>query len=223
MSTYGLCLIAATFIWWTWTERTLLKKNIPLADWVMPSLIVVAWLGGRLGVILTEPDTMTDVFSQLITLRVFEYTWWTAVGLSVLLLWRLLPSTYGLILQHMSIPLLVAYGIVTLGATVGGTAIGTSTTLPWGIESYGDVRHPVGAYEALIVWVGALWLVQRQRAGESIGWAAISVFAAQELLCGGFRLNGWVIGGGLHITQLVGLVTLIVAHERVIMTNHKQT
>jgi hypothetical protein len=85
------------------------------------------------------------------------------------------------------------------------------------------VRHPVGAYEALIVWVGALWLAQRQRAGESIGWAAISVFAAQELLCGGFRLNGWVIGGGLHITQLVGLVTLIVAHERVIMTNHKQT
>ena len=188
-----------------------------------PATSAVAWLGGRFGVIIAQPTFISDVFSQLITIRIFEYTWWTAVGLSGVLLWRLLPSTYGLILQHMSIPLLVSYGIATLGATVGGTAIGTSTTLPWGVESYGDVRHPVGAYEALIVWIGALWLAKRQRASESIGWAAISVFAAQELLCGGVRLNGWVIGGGLHITQLVGLVTLIVARERVIMTNHKQT
>jgi len=81
----------------------------------------------------------------------------------------------------------------------------------------------VGLYAALIVWSGAVWVARRQQAGASIGWATIGVFAAQELVCGGFRMNGWVIGGGLHITQLVGLVTLIVARERVIMTNHKQT
>ena len=223
MSTYGLCLLAAAFIWWTWSERALIKNNLPPADWVLPGVIVAAWLGGRLGVILLQTTSLLDAVAQLSTVRVFEFQWWSAIGVALIMLWRVLPQSFSGSLTHMLVPLLVAYGMATLGATIGGTAVGTPTALPWGIESYGNIRHPVGLYAALIVWSGALWVARRQRAGAPIGWATIGVFAAQELVCGGFRLNGWVIGGGLHVTQLVGLVTLIVARERVIMTHHRET
>ena len=223
MSTYGLCLLAAAFIWWTWSERALIKNNLPPADWALPSVIVAAWLGGRIGVILLQTTSFSDALTQLINVRVFEFQWWSAVVFALIVLWRVLPQSFWGSVTHMLVPLLIAYGIATLGATIGGTALGTSTVLPWGIESYGNIRHPVGLYAALIVWSGAVWVARRQQAGASIGWATIGVFAAQELVCGGFRLNGWVIGGGLHVSQLVGLVTLIVARERVIMTHHRET
>ena len=222
MSMYGVGLLIATYIWWTWTER---RVGTLLPGWFLPTVIGSAWLGGRLGVIYFQPIPATDVLQQIITVRVFEYSWWTAVCFAVTV-WRIvtyqrqIPFTPTL--RFALLPLLVAYGVASAAATIGGTSVGTQTDLPWAIPVYGQLRHPVGMYDALIVWIGALWLLRRERMQYPIGWASIAVYVCSEFVSAGFRLNGIVLAGGLHLVQIIALVTLIVARERVIIQEQNQ-
>jgi hypothetical protein len=77
-------------------------------------------------------------------------------------------------------------------------------------------------YDALIVWIGALWLVRRERMQYPIGWASIAVYACSEVVSAGFRLNGIVLLGGLNLVQIIALVTLIVSRDRVIIQEHNK-
>jgi hypothetical protein len=77
-------------------------------------------------------------------------------------------------------------------------------------------------YDALIVWIGAQWLLRRERMQYPIGWASIAVYVCSEFVSAGFRLNGIVLAGGLHLVQIIALCTLIVARERVIIQEQNQ-
>ena len=53
---------------------------------------------------------------------------------------------------------------VLLSAFASGNNPGTTTTLPWGIEFAGDVRHPVQIYEIALIAVllAVLWFLKRK-------------------------------------------------------------
>jgi hypothetical protein len=221
LSTYGLGVLLAVFVWWTWSERRLVSQHIPVPDWLFPVIIAAAWLGGRLGAL--QYDGVGSVLQQLISVRVFEYAWWSALTSALVVGWisarRLAvatPSFWGALV----VPTSVAYGLVTTAAQLGGTALGVATTLPWAIDSLGMLRHPVGWYSAVLVWGGAVWLWRSTLPPVQLLWRAVMIAAANELLTAGFRADSWALPGGLHPEQILGLVVFVVAQERAMMQHH---
>lgn len=221
ISTYGVSLLVATYLWWSWTERRAAGR---LPEWFLPCVIGAAWLGGRLGAILIPSTSVDDVVTQLLTIRILEYSWWSA-GATALFVWLSVAKrqsfSFPQSFTDAIIPLFVAYGIVTAGGTIGGVTVGTPTTVPWAMDVYGQLRHPVGIYQTCIVWVGALWLLQRERTGLPIGWAGVLVYAVCMLITGGFTENGIVMAGGLHVVQVGALCALFISYQRVMMHGQK--
>jgi prolipoprotein diacylglyceryltransferase len=221
LSTYGVCLLIALYVWWSWSER---RASGRLPEWFLPTIIAASWLGGRFGVIVAQPSTLSDMLGQLLSVRILEYSWWSASTIA-LLTWVFIAKRRALSFRQSFVPtivpLLVAYGIATTGATIGGVTVGTPTNVLWSIELYGQMRHPTGIYEAVIVWVGAVWLFMRERSGLSVTWESMVIYALCVLITGGLYQDGVVMAGGLHVVQVVALFTLFVCLQRVMMQAQK--
>ncbi len=103
--------------------------------------------------------------------------------------------------------------MVSLRNFLLGSDYGAPTDLPWGIDLWLDVRHPVQLYEMalLLVALGILWRYQAAaRPGETL-WRFVALYSAIELFVEGFRANfsTWVMG--IRMAQVVALAILLVA------------
>ena len=100
-----------------------------------------------------------------------------------------------------------------LSALFSGDGFGTPTTVAWAIDLWGAQRHPVQAYEALLLLLLALltWRVsQAPHPSGAMGLAAIIGVALIRVFVDGFRADAALLGG-LRVTQLAGVMTAIVA------------
>lgn len=102
-----------------------------------------------------------------------------------------------------------AFGI-GLAHLASGSAFGRETTLPWGMELWGAVRHPSQVYEILasLLILGLLWF---QRADPRPGahfltFAALT--SAARLFLEAFRGDSTLILGGFRAAQIVAWVVL---------------
>lgn len=103
--------------------------------------------------------------------------------------------------------------IVSLRNFLLGSDYGAPTTLPWGIDLWLDVRHPVQLYEMTLL-LGALGILWRYKAAARPGetfWRFVALYSAIELFVEGFRANAttWVMG--ILMAQVVALAILLVA------------
>jgi prolipoprotein diacylglyceryltransferase len=82
----------------------------------------------------------------------------------------------------------------------------------------GALRHPVQLYEVLILGVGVAWLWAWEREhSQFTAWGAVLLWSAMVLLTAGFRADAWLLPGGIVATQLVALVVVSIAVERVMI------
>lgn len=109
---------------------------------------------------------------------------------------------------------LIALSIISIGQLLNGDAIGTPTDLPWAISLWGDPRHPVQIYLAIITFIGAIivWqLVRRPMRDGSIALFAMAWYSAARVFVDGFRGDETLLGGGYRASQIIALIVLLIA------------
>lgn len=93
-----------------------------------------------------------------------------------------------------------------LANLLSGEAYGMPTALPWGIELWGERRHPVQAYEALTALGIAVWAWRAvPRPDGRVFWQVVMFSAWARALWEGFRATSTVWVDGWRAEQLLAL------------------
>jgi phosphatidylglycerol:prolipoprotein diacylglycerol transferase len=110
-------------------------------------------------------------------------------------------------------PLFAAISIgVSLSHLAAGTAFGSPTNLPWGIELWSATRHPTQIYEliAALLIFSVIWF----RKPDSPAGSGFLLFAAltagTRLFLEAFRGDSTLIFGGLRYAQVIAWIVLAV-------------
>jgi prolipoprotein diacylglyceryl transferase len=95
-----------------------------------------------------------------------------------------------------------------------GDAFGSVTSLPWGIELWGAVRHPTQMVEliAALALFAALWRWRRRApfpGYNTLTWLAL--YAVTRLILEGLRGDSILIIGGIRSTQVISLGVALAA------------
>jgi len=90
--------------------------------------------------------------------------------------------------------------------SAAGTGFGTSTTLPWGISLWGELRHPVQIYH-LAGGLVALFTIyfRKQINNHQPGFTFllfVSLISGFRLLFSGFQESTSLVGDGIRLPQL---------------------
>jgi len=122
------------------------------------------------------------------------------------------------------------FAVLAIGSSLShlaaGTAFGSPTTLPWGINLWNATRHPSQIYE-LIASLLIFSLIWSQKADSSPGISFLiftSLTAGSRLFLEAFRGDSMVILNGLRVAQVVAWIVLAVTFfitESVIHTENQ--
>jgi phosphatidylglycerol:prolipoprotein diacylglycerol transferase len=170
-------------------------------------------LGGRILFALENLSAFTQNPASLVSLNLdlFDPTGGLAVALFVALiygqrrdlaLWPTLDA-----LTPLFAVFILGLGLAHLAS---GSAFGRETTLPWGIEIWGAVRHPSQAYEILasLLILALLWFqrVDTRPGFHFLTFAALT--SAARLFLEAFRGDSMLILGGLRAGQVIAWIIL---------------
>lgn len=173
-------------------------------------------LGGRILFALENLSAFTQNPLSLISLNLDLFD--PAGGLAVAIIVALI---YG---QRRSLPLwptldaltpLFAVFALGLGLShlASGNAFGKETSLPWGIQLWGAVRHPSQIYEILasLLILGLLWFQKADvRPGvHFLSFAALT--SGARLFLEAFRGDSTLVLGGLRTAQVIAWAVLTLA------------
>lgn len=224
MSTAGLLTMAALAVWWWWGERRLVARGMTLPDWVFMLTIVTTWIGARIWAVIAAATPVHLIWEQLSSLRILDFAWPGAVLGGALGLWwsaRKLQADWREWLDTLAMPTILAFALASFGSFWSGADVGRSWDGPLAVEMLGTMRHPVQLYETSLYIMGFVWCWWVERTKIPGGWwHLVAVFALNVLLVAAFREDVVLLAGGLVLAQVVALLVLIVAIERVMMVRH---
>ena len=102
---------------------------------------------------------------------------------------------------------------IHLSHLAAGTAFGSPTDLPWGIELWNSVRHPTQVYELLASFLifGYLWFSKPGLFAGSDFLLFTALTAGSRLLFEAFRGDSALILNGIRSTQLIAWLVLAAA------------
>ncbi len=98
-----------------------------------------------------------------------------------------------------------------IGQFLTGAGYGLPTELPWGVELWGTVRHPVQIYEAAAA-AGILLFLWMQLSVSQPGevfWDFVTLYSISVLILTGFRSTSATWIQGVRIAQVISLATLL--------------
>jgi len=172
-------------------------------------------LGARLTYVLTHLRVYVDAPLSALSLTPTAL-WWPGgvlVGILVAVIyWRKYPLPLGPTLDATAIGLVLALEIERLGAFLGGQGLGQATTLPWGVNVWDQVRHPVQIYEALAMaaLLVLLWRqLHRRHFDGQIAVLFVLLYSGSRLFLEAYRAQPWLAPGGIRVVQPVALVVLL--------------
>ena len=107
---------------------------------------------------------------------------------------------------------LLAIGL-SLSHLAAGTAFGSPTNLPWGIDLWNATRHPTQIYEliAALVIFGLLWFRKTDSPPGSGFLLFAALTAGAHLFLEAFRGDSILIFDGLRLAQIVAWIVLAVS------------
>jgi len=99
-----------------------------------------------------------------------------------------------------------------LAHLAAGTAFGSPTTLPWGIDLWNATRHPAQLYELLasLLILGWLWFRKSDSPPGLLFLTFAALTAGARLLLEAFRGDSTLVFGGLRVAQIAAWLTLAV-------------
>ena len=108
---------------------------------------------------------------------------------------------------------MVAFGFYNLAS---GSAFGAPTNLPWGIELWGETRHPTQIYQiiaALLIlfalWPARKWIPLLKPGVYFLSFVALSALTA--LFLEAFRGDSRIIFGGIRMRQLIAWLLMSIS------------
>jgi phosphatidylglycerol:prolipoprotein diacylglycerol transferase len=111
-------------------------------------------------------------------------------------------------------PLLAMLAIgVSLSHLATGTAFGSPTTLPWGIQLWNATRHPAQIYELILSLIifGLIWFRKTHFPDGSNFLLFAALTASSRLFLEAFRGDSTLIFGGIRLAQVIAWIVLTVA------------
>lgn len=99
---------------------------------------------------------------------------------------------------------------LSLSHLAAGTAFGSPTTAPWGMELWNATRHPTQIYEliAALLIFGWIWFRKSESPAGSSFLLFTALTAGSRLFLEAFRGDSSLTFGGIRIAQLVAWVVL---------------
>jgi phosphatidylglycerol:prolipoprotein diacylglycerol transferase len=99
---------------------------------------------------------------------------------------------------------------LSLSHLAAGTAFGSPTEQPWGIELWNATRHPTQLYDliASLLVFGLVWFRKAHSHPGRIFLTFIALTAASRLFLEAFRGDSALIFGGLRLAQIIAWIVL---------------
>jgi len=106
----------------------------------------------------------------------------------------------------------IAIGL-SLSHLAAGTAFGSETDVPWGIELWNATRHPVQIYElvAALIIFALLWFRKSLSPAGSGFLLFVALTAGARLFLEAFRGDSTLIFGGVRLAQVLAWIVLAAA------------
>ena len=100
-----------------------------------------------------------------------------------------------------------------LSHLAAGTAFGSPTTLPWGIELWNETRHPTQIYEliASLIIFAVIWFRKSKLSPGVLFLNFTALTAGARLFLEAFRGDSTFIFGGIRLAQVVAWMVLAIA------------
>jgi phosphatidylglycerol:prolipoprotein diacylglycerol transferase len=100
-----------------------------------------------------------------------------------------------------------------LSYLAAGTAFGSPTTLPWGIDLWNATRHPTQIYEliAALIIFGVLWFRKSDLPAGILFLNFIALTAGARLLLEAFRGDSTLVFGEFRLAQILAWIALAIA------------
>lgn len=220
LQTSGLIVILGLWAALTVIER-FAKKNLQDAS-TISNLTFLALAAGLIGARLSYAGANIKAFSGTLgslfslTPTMLDPLGGLAVGLITALIYGqrkklALWPTLDTLTPGIAI-FLIFTGLADLAS---GRGFGVPTSLPWGIELWGETRHPTQIYAALSALAAVLLIYVQQRRGASLSgviflsWLAFTAF--MRILLEPLRADSVIWAGGLRAAQLAGWAILAIA------------
>lgn len=210
-----LILLIGFWIGSTWAERRAPRFNVPskeLGNLLLLSL-AAGLLGGRAAYVFSNLLSFQGNLGSIFSLNPNLIDLQAGLSIAVFSAWvyasqkRLEPWSC---LDALTPFFCVLYLTISLHFFAAGSRFGIPTVLPWGIQLWGTVRHPVQLYHALgaLIIILAFYFEPAEKArlpGSSflLYCAAISFSMVIAL---GFQQTDRVIGPGLRLNQLAAWI-----------------
>jgi len=220
LQTPFLILIAGVWLGMTASERYARRRAYDtnrLSDLVLVGL-VAGLLGARLSFVAGHPAAFTGNLLSILspTPTMLDPLGGLFVGILAAVIYaqrKKLPlwQTLDVLTPGLAV-FLIALGVAHL---TSGEAFGAKTSLPWGINLWGETRHPSQIYEILAASAIAVALYRLQAtirwpAGVYfLGWTALTAF--MRIFLEAFRGDSLLWSGGLRPAQIVAWFILAAA------------
>ncbi len=113
-------------------------------------------------------------------------------------------------------PLFAVFAVgLGISRLASGTAFGMETSLPWGIELWGAVRHPTQVYEiglALLILLSLGWWANGKQIGNGALFLLFVILTAgAQLFVEGLRGDSTLLPGGLRAGQILAWLAMAAA------------
>ncbi|MEI6290424.1 MAG: prolipoprotein diacylglyceryl transferase family protein [Chloroflexota bacterium] len=178
--------------------------------------VISGMIGARLGYIFENfaafIQTPTGVFS--LNSGMMDPFMGYSIGLLGMILFlnkKKIPIWSGL---DSLVPLLAVIFVgVSISHIASGEAYGSVTSLPWGIQLWGAIRHPAQFYElflSLIILFLAPVINKSRNHPGSLFLFFIALTTAARLFIEGFRGDSQIILGGIRSQQIIYWVILLI-------------
>lgn len=221
LSSSGLLLVLAVLCAsWLVGRVARARGGVPLArqaDSCFFLVLLGAVLGARLWYGLFNWDLYGQTPSLFLALRVGDMAWPGALfgGAAAGYLWCKLRG-YNTLALADNAPLVLPFPqvVASVGLLLSGEALGTPTTLPWGIDLFGTTRHPTQLYFALAALLSLIFLRRLARYSLPTGTlmaAYLGLHGLALLLIEALRADSLLLPGGIRAAQVFGLVLLLYA------------
>ena len=220
IQTPGLVILLGLWLGLLLAERYASQRGIHPNQ--VDNLILVALVSGVLGARLVYAGRYPAAFvaspTSLVSLNpgLLDWVGGAAIGLIAALIYgnrKKMPLLSSLdVLTPLLGVVAIALGVSHLAS---GNAFGAATDLPWGVQLWGEKRHPSQVYEILIAililgifFPGRSTFLHWKPGGYFFAFMATS--SAGYLFLAAFRGDSTLIAGGLRLEQVYAWIVLAV-------------
>jgi phosphatidylglycerol:prolipoprotein diacylglycerol transferase len=177
--------------------------------------LVASALGARLAYVIGHWDAYRENLLSIVSLTPMALSWPEGAligGVVAVLYGRRHRLPAGTTLDALAPGLTLALAIERLGAFLSGSSFGEPTLLPWGVQLWSEVRHPVQLYEmaALLAILGILlWRRDQRPFGGHLFVLFVILYASSRLFLEAFRAQPVLLPGGVRGVQVGALAVTI--------------